>query len=81
MRIWRAPAAAHDFKYSLFYGRPDEVVVLFDNSCGKGDHKHIGNVEMAYRFVGPEQLIEDFRAAVRCAKGRTMQRCAAGSCR
>lgn len=44
------------------------MVALFDNGCGKGDHKHIGNVETAYRFVGPEQLIEDFRAAVRAAR-------------
>ena len=72
MRIWRVPAvvapATHEFKYSLFYGRPGEVVVLFDNERGKGDHKHIGNVETAHRFESPEQLIEDFTAAVRAAR-------------
>jgi hypothetical protein len=72
MRIWRVPAAVppvtHEFKYSLFYGRPGEVVVLFDNERCKGDHKHVDNVETSYRFVGPERLIEDFKAAVRAAR-------------
>jgi len=72
MRIWRVPLpvppATHVFKYSLFYGRPGEVVVLFDNERGKGDHSHIGEVESAYRFESPEQLIEDFKAAVRAAR-------------
>jgi hypothetical protein len=72
MRIWRVPLAVppatHEFKYSLFYGRHGEVVVLFDNERGKGDHRHIGNVETAYRFESPERLIEDFTAAVRAAR-------------
>lgn len=72
MRIWRVPAAVppspHDFKYSLFYGRRGEVVVLFDNERGKGDHRHIGKVETSYRFESPERLIEDFTAAVRAAR-------------
>ena len=72
MRIWQVPAAVppstHRFKYSLFYGRPGEMVVLFDNERGKGDHKHIGGVETACLFTGPEQLIEDFSAAVRAAR-------------
>ena len=72
MRIWRVPAAIppspHEFKYSLFYGRPGEVVVLFDNERGKGDHRHIGTVETGYRFESPERLIEDFTAAVQAAR-------------
>ena len=35
MRIWRVPTpvppSGHLFKYSLFYGRPGERIVLFDN--------------------------------------------------
>jgi hypothetical protein len=54
MRIWRVPSpvppSAHSLKYSLFYGRPGELAVLFDNERGKGDHRHIGEVESAYRF-------------------------------
>jgi hypothetical protein len=37
MRIWRVPAAVppspHEFKYSLFYGRPGEVVVCSTTSA------------------------------------------------
>ena len=72
MRIWRVPSpvspATHTFKYSLFYGRPGRLAVLFDNERGKGDHCHIGEVESAYRFETPEKLIEDFKAAVRAAR-------------
>jgi hypothetical protein len=72
MRIWQVPSpvppATHMFKYSLFYGRPGELTVLFDNERGKGDHKHIGDLESAYRFESPEQLIKDFKAAVREAR-------------
>ena len=71
MRIWRVPVpvppSKHEFKYSLFFGRPGERIVLFDNERGKGDHMHIRNVELAYVFAGPERLIEDFKAAVRNA--------------
>jgi hypothetical protein len=72
MRIWQVPSpvppATHIFKYSLFYGRSGELSVLFDNERGKGDHKHIGDVEGAYHFESPEQLIEDFKATVREAR-------------
>lgn len=62
------PPSRHPFKYSLFYGRAGEPIVLFDNERGKGDHKHIGGVESAYGFKGPEELIEDFKAVVREAR-------------
>jgi uncharacterized protein DUF6516 len=49
LRLWRVPEpvppATHRFKYALFYGRPGERLVLFDNERGKGDHKHIREVE------------------------------------
>ncbi len=72
MRIWRVPLpvppSRHSFKYALFHGRPGERIVLFDNERGKGDHKHIREVEIPYRFRSPERLIEDFWAAVREAR-------------
>lgn len=71
MRIWQVPApvppSTHLFKYALYYGRPGRRIVLFDNERGKGDHVHLGDTEKAYRFVSPQQLIEDFKAAVRAA--------------
>ncbi len=40
-------------------------VVRYDNEAGKGDHRHIGRREEPYRFVDPDTLIHDFRAAIR----------------
>ena len=36
----------------------------YDNERGKGDHRHIGDVEEAYNFTSPEQLLDDFRRDV-----------------
>jgi len=35
-------------------------VLRYDNESGKGDHKHIEEVEMAYRFTGLDSLQADF---------------------
>ena len=50
----------HMFKYSLFYGRPGERLILYDNEPGKGDHRHYLGREEPYVFTTPEQLIRDF---------------------
>jgi hypothetical protein len=50
----RGPSATHMFKYLLFYGRPGELVVLFDNQRGKGDHSHIEGFEATCRFESPD---------------------------
>jgi len=75
MKLWRVatkvPPSTHQFKYSLFYGRPGIREVGYDNERGKGDHKHIRDVEAAYEFTTVEQLIADFLADVRSARGRT----------
>ena len=72
LRLWLVPEpvppATHPFKYALFYGRPGVRLVLFDNERGKGDHKHIREVESPYVFEGPEKLVEDFNAAVRAVQ-------------
>ena len=36
----------------------------YDNEVGKGDHRHVGAVEMPYTFTTPEQLYADFMADV-----------------
>jgi len=73
MRLWEVPepvaGPARRFKYSLFYGRPGERIVLFDNERDKGDHVHIKEVERPYIFQGPGGLIEDFKAAARSIEG------------
>ena len=48
----------------FFFGRPGERLVLFDNERGKGDHKHIRNVESPYHFESIEKLTADFMAAL-----------------
>jgi hypothetical protein len=72
MKIWRVPEPVrpsdHDLKYSLFYGKPGERIVGYDNERGKGDHRHYGRREEAYSFQGPEKLIADFLADVEAAE-------------
>ena len=64
IRVWEIaeplPPSDHRFKYSCFYGRPAERVVLYDNERGKGDHRHIGDREEAYRLTTIDQLLDDF---------------------
>lgn len=73
MRVWRVPASVppsnHLLKYSLFYGRPGERLVAYDNERGKGDHRHYGAHEEAYRFTSVEQMLMDFRNDVERIRG------------
>lgn len=68
LRVWRVPkrvpGSPHSFKYALAYVVRNECVLRYDNEAGKGDHKHIGVDEVAYRFTTPEQLLADFWADV-----------------
>lgn len=73
MRLWLVPSpvrgSRHAFKYSLFYGRGGERLIGYDNEPGKGDHRHYGDREEPYLFTSPEQLMADFLADVRAARG------------
>jgi len=53
---------------SFFFGRPGVRLVLFDNERGKGDHKHIWEIETSYYFESVEKLTADFLAAVRAVQ-------------
>jgi len=72
IRVWvvaaPVPPSAHRYKYSFFFGRPGERLVLFDNERGKGDHKHIREIESAYAFESIGKLTEDFMDAVRAIR-------------
>jgi hypothetical protein len=72
--LWRVPdpvrGSDHPFKYSLFYGRPGERIVAYDNEPGKGDHRHYRDREDPYSFTTAEQLIRDFLADVRHIRHR-----------
>ena len=68
VRVWAVPApvppSGHGLKYSLFYGRPGERLIGYDNERGKGDHKHIRESEFFYEFVSVDRLIDDFMTDV-----------------
>jgi hypothetical protein len=63
------PPSAHDRKYSLYSGRDGERLVCFDNERGKGDRKHVRDVDSHYDFVSLEKLLEDFDAEVAMMRG------------
>ena len=62
--IWQVPKAiagsAHAFKYRLAFVASGNCVIRYDNEAGKGDHRHIGESEKAYRFTDLDQLMADF---------------------
>ncbi len=63
VKVWSIPKSAdkpHGFKYSLVYIKNRERIIGYDNSEGKGDHRHYRDREMPYKFLGIDQLFEDF---------------------
>lgn len=68
MVVWRLPAplpgSDHSFKYRLALVHAGVCVLRYDNEAGKGDHKHLGSVEVDYPFRGIEALMTDFWADV-----------------
>ncbi len=67
--IWqlprRLPGSGHRYKYRLALVDREECVLRYDNESGKGDHRHRGTEEAAYRFTTIEQLLADFDADTR----------------
>lgn len=66
--VWRVPhpvaPSRHSYQYRAAYVVDGERVIGFDNERGKGDHRHVGSKEVPYAFTTPEQLAEDFIAAI-----------------
>ena len=66
--IWRLsqplPDSRHRFKYRLAYIANQRCVLRFDNEAGKGDHKHLDEIEVPYIFSTLETLQADFWAQV-----------------
>ena len=64
LRIWLVPqqvrGSNHNFKYALAYVVDDECVLRYDNEAGKGDHKHVGTLELRYAFETTHKLLSDF---------------------
>jgi hypothetical protein len=68
MVIWQLPTSSperpHGLKYRLYFGRDGQRIVGYDNERGKGDHKHLMDVEKRYKFTTPEKLVADFLADI-----------------
>ena len=66
--LWRVPSpvrgSAHSYKYRFALVAQDVCVLRYDNEAGKGDHRHLGVLQMPYRFVDPATLLDDFDADV-----------------
>ena len=68
MIIWVVPKpidpSLHSFKYRLVYSVDGVRVIGYDNERGKGDHKHLGTLELSYTFIDVPTLISDFNREV-----------------
>jgi hypothetical protein len=75
MVIWRVPeplrGSVHGFKYRLALVADGVCVLRYDNEAGKGDHKHVGEREVAYLFTDLATLQADFWKEV--AEWRTIR--------
>jgi len=64
LKIWRVAepvrGSHHDLKYSLAYVVSGVCVLRYDNEAGKGDHRHLDDLETPYAFSTPEALLADF---------------------
>lgn len=68
MVVWRVPQpvppSEHGFKYRPVYVVDGQRQVGYDNERGKGDHRHMGDRELPYRFVDVPRLLVAFMADV-----------------
>lgn len=67
--IWQLPEPTaerpHGYKYRLNYSLADGTILCrYDNETRKGDHMHIIEMELPYKFSSLQQLIADFRADI-----------------
>ena len=73
LRVYRVPSSvsgsSHDLKYSLAFVVSGVCVLRYDNETGKGDHKHVDEIETPYGFTTPAALIADFWSDVDQWKG------------
>jgi hypothetical protein len=61
--------STHRFRYRLALVVTGECVLRYDET-GKGDHRHIDEVETAYSFSTYEKLLTDFWADVDAGRQR-----------
>lgn len=71
--IWDVPKSARNpegIRYRLAYVPKGQKkpTVLYDNHHPKGHHKHLGDRQIPYDFLGVERLLEDFRRDIEATK-------------
>ncbi|WP_145561129.1 toxin-antitoxin system TumE family protein [Yersinia mollaretii] len=62
-------ASHHAYKYRLAYVVDEICVIRYDNEAGKGDHKHIGAIEIKTTFTSVAKLLTDFWADIEKYEG------------
>ena len=66
--VWQVPESVppstHTYKYRLYFGKDGTCRIRYDNERGKGDHKHIREIELDYVFESLEKLLADFKRDV-----------------
>lgn len=55
------PPCTHLYKYRLYFGGDGDCRVRYDNERGKGDHRHLGDIEVDYVFKSLDELLSDFQ--------------------
>ena len=67
--LWKVPeplkGSRHPYKYRLALVAKGVCVMRYDNEAGKGEHRHMGDMEIPYQFAGVDSLLEDFRSDIR----------------
>jgi hypothetical protein len=62
--VWQLPrparGSAHRFKYRLALVVDGVCMMRYDNETGKGDHRHVREVEEPYVFSDADTLLADF---------------------
>jgi Family of unknown function (DUF6516) len=62
--VWQLPrpkpGSTHRFKYRLALVVDQVCVLRYGNETGKGDHRHLGDVQESYAFTTPDALLDDF---------------------
>lgn len=72
IKIWRVPKSkffSEGLKYSLAIIKNGKRVVGYDNERAKGHHKHVGDKEVPYAYLGIEALLDDFKKEVEKFRG------------
>lgn len=62
--VWRLPrpvrGSVHRFKDRLALVVDGVCVMRYDNEAGKGDHRHVGDMEKPFAVTNPDALLAAF---------------------